>query len=55
MTAVADTLYHALALHTEDALLVTADTAYARKAGHLGGLLPLQDWAPGAVQPAAGP
>jgi predicted nucleic acid-binding protein len=50
-----DTLYHALALPTEGALLVTADTTYARKAGHLGRLLPLRDWALGAGQDTAVP
>ena len=31
-----DTLYHAAALHTPGATLVTADDAYYRKAAHLG-------------------
>jgi predicted nucleic acid-binding protein len=40
-----DTLYHALALETEDAVLVTADAAYCRKAAALGRLQPLSAWA----------
>ncbi len=39
-----DTLYHALALETEDAVLVTADEAYCRKAAALGRLQPLSAW-----------
>jgi predicted nucleic acid-binding protein len=39
-----DTLYHALALETEDAVLVTADGAYCRKAAALGRLQPLSTW-----------
>ena len=36
-----DTLYHALALETDDGLLVTADEAYCRKAARLGRIAPL--------------
>lgn len=39
-----DTLYHALALETEDAVLVSADDAYCRKAAALGRLQPLSAW-----------
>jgi predicted nucleic acid-binding protein len=39
-----DTLYHALALETDDAVLVTADEAYCRKAAALGRLQPLSSW-----------
>ncbi len=39
-----DTLYHALALETDDAVLVTADEAYCRKAAVLGRLQPLSTW-----------
>jgi predicted nucleic acid-binding protein len=38
-----DTLYHALALEC-DALLVSADKRYVRKAGALGNVVSLQDW-----------
>jgi predicted nucleic acid-binding protein len=38
-----DTLYHALALE-RDAVLVTADDRYLRKAGALGGIVSLGDW-----------
>ncbi|MDE3010334.1 MAG: type II toxin-antitoxin system VapC family toxin [Pseudomonadota bacterium] len=38
-----DTLYHAVALENEGALLVTADARYCEKAGHHGGILPLRD------------
>lgn len=41
-----DTLYHAVALETDDALLLTADAAYARKARHLGRLASLAEWRP---------
>lgn len=40
-----DTLYHALALE-RDALLVSADDRYVRKAGALGNVVSLRDWAP---------
>lgn len=40
-----DTLYHALALQN-DALLVTADDRYLRKAGRLGNIVALDAWAP---------
>lgn len=43
-----DTLYHALALE-RDAVLVTADDRYLRKAGALGGIVSLSDW----IAPAA--
>lgn len=39
-----DTLYHALALETEGAVLVTADETYCRKAAALGRLRPLSSW-----------
>jgi predicted nucleic acid-binding protein len=39
-----DTLYHALALETDDAVLVTADETYYRKAAALGRVLPLSSW-----------
>ena len=42
-----DTLYHALAL-ANDALLVTADDRYLRKAGRLGRIVALDAWAPPA-------
>lgn len=38
-----DTLYHATALHSGQARLVTADGRYERKAAHLGGILRLSD------------
>ena len=38
-----DTLYHAVTLETPGAVLVTADDRYARKAAHLGPLVPLAD------------
>jgi len=40
-----DTLYHALALEN-DALLVTADDRYLRKARRLGGIVSISRWAP---------
>ena len=40
-----DTLYHALAFE-EDALLVTADARYLRKARALGRAMRLDDWTP---------
>ena len=42
-----DTLYHAVALETEDALLVTADDRYYLKAERYGMIAALRDW--GAV------
>jgi len=40
-----DTLYHALALHTPTAVLVTADRRYFDKAHHLGRMVWLADFA----------
>jgi predicted nucleic acid-binding protein len=42
-----DTLYHALALETDGAMLVTADEAYVRKARGFGRVAPLSTWAVG--------
>jgi predicted nucleic acid-binding protein len=39
-----DTLYHAVALEHEDALLVTADDRYYRKAERYGRIAALSDW-----------
>lgn len=39
-----DTLYHAVALEHEDAVLVTADDRYRRKAAHYGKIALLRDW-----------
>ncbi len=39
-----DTLYHAVALEHEDALLVTADDRYRRKVAHFGKIASLRDW-----------
>ncbi len=39
-----DTLYHAVALEHEDALLVTADDRYYGKAGRYGTIAALRDW-----------
>jgi predicted nucleic acid-binding protein len=39
-----DTLYHAVALEHKDALLVTADDRYRRKASHYGKIASLRDW-----------
>ena len=39
-----DTLYHALALRTDDAVLVTADERYARKAKPEGRIVRLRDF-----------
>jgi predicted nucleic acid-binding protein len=39
-----DTLYHAVALEHEDALLVTADDRYYRKAERYGMITALRDW-----------
>ena len=41
-----DTLYHAVALEHEDALLITADDSYAKKAQSHGRILRLSDWVP---------
>ena len=40
-----DTLYHAVALETAGAVLVTADAAYLRKAGSEGRVVSLAQWA----------
>jgi predicted nucleic acid-binding protein len=40
-----DTLYHALAVRS-DALLITADAQYYRKARSMGHILRLEDWPP---------
>ena len=39
-----DTLYHAVALETEDAILVTADARYLRVARPLGRICTLAEW-----------
>lgn len=39
-----DTLYHAVALETPDAELITADERYASRAGRFGCLRLLRDW-----------
>ena len=39
-----DTLYHAVALETEGALLVTADAGYLRKAARDGQIISLAQW-----------
>jgi predicted nucleic acid-binding protein len=39
-----DTLYHAVALEREDAILVTADGHYHGKAGRFGRIAALRDW-----------
>ena len=39
-----DTLYHAVALESEETLLVTADERYLRAAGAAGCILPLREW-----------
>jgi predicted nucleic acid-binding protein len=41
-----DTLYHGVALEHEDALLVTADDRYYRKAESYGTIAALRDWVP---------
>lgn len=41
-----DTLYHATALHGDDATLVTADKTYYRKAHAQGGIVRLRDFSP---------
>lgn len=42
-----DTLYHAVALETPDAVLITADEKYLQAASKLGCVQNLRDWAPG--------
>jgi predicted nucleic acid-binding protein len=39
-----DTLYHAVALETADAVLITADERYFRAARSIGGIARLKDW-----------
>ena len=39
-----DTLYHAVALETAEATLITADERYARAAAHLPGIVLLSAW-----------
>jgi predicted nucleic acid-binding protein len=39
-----DTLYHAVALETEEAMLVTADRRYLKKARRLGRIVDLAEW-----------
>ncbi len=39
-----DTLYHAVALSQPDAVLVTADERYFKKAASLGHIVLLRDW-----------
>jgi predicted nucleic acid-binding protein len=39
-----DTLYHAVALEHDDAVLVTADDRYRRKAERYGMIVALADW-----------
>ena len=39
-----DTLYHAVALQTSDALFITADEAYYRKAKEIGRIMLLKDY-----------
>ncbi len=39
-----DTLYHAIAMETASATLVTADERYLAKAGSLGRIVALRDW-----------
>lgn len=41
-----DTLYHAVALHSSNCTLVTADARYYRKAQSRGRIVPLADFAP---------
>ncbi len=43
-----DTLYHAVALHTPGATLITADQRYFDKAKGEGRIILLSDWAPAA-------
>lgn len=44
-----DTLYHAVALETADALLITSDARYFRAARSVGGILDLASWAAGTL------
>ena len=46
-----DTLYHAVALHSEGATLVTADEAYYEKAKGEGGVSRLRDFSLSAFEP----
>lgn len=39
-----DTLYHAVALETPDAVLITSDERYFRAARSIGGIARLEDW-----------
>ncbi|HEX6260741.1 MAG TPA: type II toxin-antitoxin system VapC family toxin, partial [Woeseiaceae bacterium] len=39
-----DTLYHAVALETPDAVLITADERYCRAARSISGVVKLGDW-----------
>ena len=39
-----DTLYHAVALETPGAMLITADERYFRAARSIGGISRLKDW-----------
>jgi hypothetical protein len=39
-----DTLYHAIALETDGAMLITADQRYARAALPLGRIVQLSEW-----------
>ncbi|MFT3905816.1 MAG: hypothetical protein QM718_05895 [Steroidobacteraceae bacterium] len=41
-----DTLYHAVSLENEGAVLVTADARYENAARRWGGVVLLRDWAP---------
>jgi predicted nucleic acid-binding protein len=43
-----DTLYHAVALEHEDALLLTADDRYYKKAERYGSIASLRDWEAGS-------
>jgi predicted nucleic acid-binding protein len=43
-----DTLYHAVAIHQTNAVLVTADVRYFNKAKHLGHIVMLEDFLMGA-------
>ncbi len=42
-----DTLHHAVALETPDALMITADERYFRAARSLSGILNLTNWRSG--------
>ena len=44
-----DALYHAVALETQDGVLVTADNAYYVAARKHGGILPLAEWRRAAI------